>query len=235
MEEQGKPTIVFHPIISSIQKIALYETKSVSFLLYFSNFDSIIYVLVIILQISAIYLLPSFFLYCLPLYMYCTLQRFYLMGSNNTLTRFRVLKIDRMEPRELVVVDDKREYTQDEIKDLVNMIDLGNRTRVGQRNNIGGVARVVSAFGIVGKIRNIFSLSAHVDNYKIGNNCMSLYSIYGILRSMCVLHVTIYIVVIYLFKQSLYLCTILFYMTDKTQGLGFSALRCFFLHSWCNI
>ncbi|XP_012535278.1 polyphosphoinositide phosphatase-like isoform X2 [Monomorium pharaonis] len=105
MEEQSKPTMVFHPIISSIQKIALYETKS----------------------------------------------RFYLMGSNNTLTRFRVLKIDRMEPRELVVVDDKREYTQDEIKDLVNMIDMGNRTRAGQRNNVGGVARVVSAFGIVGK------------------------------------------------------------------------------------
>ncbi|KAL6438360.1 hypothetical protein ACFW04_004485 [Cataglyphis niger] len=105
MEEQGKPIVVFHPIISSIQKIALYETKS----------------------------------------------RFYLMGSNNILTRFRVLKIDRMESRELIVVDDKREYTQDEIKDLVNMIDMGNRTRTGQRNNVGGVARVVSAFGIVGK------------------------------------------------------------------------------------
>ncbi|CAK9830385.1 Polyphosphoinositide phosphatase [Anthophora retusa] len=106
MDENIIPTVVFHPIISSIQKIALYETKS----------------------------------------------RFYLMGSNNTLTRFRVLKIDRMEPKELVVVDDKREYTQDEIKDLVNMIDMGNRTRTGQRNNIGGVARIVSAFGIVGSI-----------------------------------------------------------------------------------
>ncbi|XP_012062724.1 PREDICTED: polyphosphoinositide phosphatase [Atta cephalotes] len=105
MEDQGKSTMVFHPIISSVQKIALYETKS----------------------------------------------RFYLMGSNNTLTRFRVLKIDRMEPRELVVVDDKKEYNQDEIKDLVNMIDMGNRTRAGQRSNVGGVARVVSAFGIVGK------------------------------------------------------------------------------------
>lgn len=73
------------------------------------------------------------------------------MGSNNTLTRFRVLKIDRMESKELVVVDDKREYTQDEIKDLVNMIDMGNRTRAGQRNNVGGVARIVSAFGIIGK------------------------------------------------------------------------------------
>ncbi|XP_076766881.1 polyphosphoinositide phosphatase FIG4 isoform X2 [Xylocopa sonorina] len=106
MDANVNPTVVFHPIISSIQKIALYETKS----------------------------------------------RFYLMGSNNTLTRFRVLKIDRTEPKELVVVDDKREYTQDEIKDLVNMIDMGNRTRAGQRNNVGGVARIVSAFGIIGSI-----------------------------------------------------------------------------------
>lgn len=89
------------------------------------------------------------------------LQRFYLMGSNNTLTRFRVLKIDRMEPRELVVMDDKREYTQDEIKDLVNMIDMGNRPRAGQRNNVGGVARVVSAFGIVGKIITHVFCDAH--------------------------------------------------------------------------
>lgn len=67
-----------------------------------------------------------------------------------------------MEPRELVVVDDKREYTQEEIKDLVNMIDMGNRTRAGQRNNVGGVARVVSAFGIVGKI-----IKPHVSLYCI--------------------------------------------------------------------
>nr|XP_050858184.1 polyphosphoinositide phosphatase isoform X4 [Vespula vulgaris] len=107
MDDNIAPNMIFHPIISSIQKIALYETKS----------------------------------------------RFYLMGSNNTLTRFRVLKIDRMEPRELLVIDDKREYTQDEIQDLVNMIDMGNRTRIGQRNNVGGVARVVSAFGIVGFVR----------------------------------------------------------------------------------
>ena len=35
------------------------------------------------------------------------LQRLYVVGSNNTETKFRVLKIDRMEPRELHVVDDK--------------------------------------------------------------------------------------------------------------------------------
>ncbi|XP_043259095.1 polyphosphoinositide phosphatase isoform X2 [Colletes gigas] len=107
MDNNSVPTVVFHPIISSIQKIALYETKS----------------------------------------------RFYLMGSNNALTRFRVLKIDRTEPKELIVVDDKREYTKDEIKDLVYMIDMGNLTRAGQRSNMGGVSRVISAFGIVGFVR----------------------------------------------------------------------------------
>ena len=54
-----------------------------------------------------------------------------------------------MEPRELEVTDDKREYTQDEIRDLVDMINMGNRTRSG-RTTSGGVARTVSAFGIVG-------------------------------------------------------------------------------------
>lgn len=103
------------------------------------------------------------------------------MGSNNILTRFRVLKIDRMEPRELIVVDDKREYTQDEIKDLVNMIDMGNRTRAGQRNNVGGVARIVSAFGIVGKIIKHFLFKHTVNNctyisFYICIKCNNLYS-----------------------------------------------------------
>lgn len=96
--------MMFHPVISSIQKIALYETKT----------------------------------------------RFYLIGSNNTQTRFRVLKIDRMEPYELSVTDDKVEYTQEEIRDLVTMIDVSNRTRAGQRSASSGVAKMVSAFGIVG-------------------------------------------------------------------------------------
>ncbi|XP_034950859.1 polyphosphoinositide phosphatase isoform X2 [Chelonus insularis] len=107
MDNNEQPSIIFHPIISSIQKIALYETKS----------------------------------------------KFYLMGSNNNLTRFRVLKIDRMEPKDLIVVDDKMEYTHEEIADLVNMIDMGNRTKMNQKNKSGGVAKIVSAFGIVGFVR----------------------------------------------------------------------------------
>lgn len=69
------------------------------------------------------------------------------MGSNNTLTRYRVLKIDRTEPRELVLYDDKVEYTQDEIHDLINMIEGGNRLRTG--------LNIISAFGIVGVFTDI--------------------------------------------------------------------------------
>lgn len=68
-----------------------------------------------------------------------------MVGSNNTQTRFRVLKIDRMEPSELVITDDKVEYTQDEILGLLNTIDAGNR----QRNSL---SKNISAFGIVGKL-----------------------------------------------------------------------------------
>lgn len=71
------------------------------------------------------------------------------MGSNNTETRFRVLKIDRLEPRELHIYDDKVEYTQDEIHDLINMIESGNR----QRGTGTSFSKVISAFGIVGFIR----------------------------------------------------------------------------------
>ncbi|XP_047509279.1 polyphosphoinositide phosphatase [Pieris napi] len=98
----SKTNVVFHPIISSIQRIALYETKA----------------------------------------------RFYLIGSNNTQTRFRVLKIDRTDPRKLDLVDDKVEYNKQEIHQLLSMIGFGNR---GSRSV--GFNKLVSAFGIVGFIR----------------------------------------------------------------------------------
>ncbi|XP_064595494.1 polyphosphoinositide phosphatase-like isoform X2 [Liolophura sinensis] len=94
------------PLISSTQKIVLYETKA----------------------------------------------RFYLVGSNNNETKFRVLKIDRTEPRELAIHDDKVEYTQGEIKNLLTMIYHGNKTRMSQRSN-NGMSRSVSAYGIVGFVR----------------------------------------------------------------------------------
>lgn len=54
-----------------------------------------------------------------------------------------------MEAKDLVIYDDKVEYSPEEIHDLICMIDSGNR-----RSSIGtGLSKVVSAFGIVGFIR----------------------------------------------------------------------------------
>ncbi|KAI2543429.1 FIG4 phosphoinositide 5-phosphatase [Homo sapiens] len=49
------------PIISSVQKLVLYETRA----------------------------------------------RYFLVGSNNAETKYRVLKIDRTEPKDLVIIDDR--------------------------------------------------------------------------------------------------------------------------------
>ncbi|KZS16333.1 polyphosphoinositide phosphatase [Daphnia magna] len=104
MSSPCSPKTKFTPFISSIQKMALYETKA----------------------------------------------RIFLVGSNNTQTKFRVLKIDRTEPKTLVVIDDHVEYSHQEIRDLLSMIDMGNRPR--PRNNLG-FSKTVSAFGIVGFVR----------------------------------------------------------------------------------
>lgn len=100
----NKTSAIFHPIIGSIQKVALYETKTVSKRFVF--------------KAAVIF----FF------------QTYYLVGSNNTQTRFRVLRIDRTEPRELIIHDDKIEYIESEVHNLVK-----NDTNV------------IYAFGIVGK------------------------------------------------------------------------------------
>ena len=85
------------------------------------------------------------------------------MGSNVTQTKFRVLKIDRTEPTELIVIDDKVEYTLPEIKDMLMRIDLGNRSKnpsgglpaTGVSSSQSGTVKkpIASAHGIIGFIR----------------------------------------------------------------------------------
>lgn len=83
--------------------------------------------------------------------LYETKARYFLVGSNNRQTKFRVLKIDRMEPRELNVVDDQQVYSREEIQNLLSMIDVGNRNRQGSLGT--PFVPVASAFGIVGFVR----------------------------------------------------------------------------------
>lgn len=80
--------------------------------------------------------------------LYVTQSRYYLVGSNNTQTAFKVLKVDRTET-ELSIVDDRVEYSYQEIRDLLMRIDNGNRTS----SNPVGVTKTVSSFGLVGFVR----------------------------------------------------------------------------------
>uniref|UniRef100_A0A8C1T647 FIG4 phosphoinositide 5-phosphatase n=1 Tax=Cyprinus carpio TaxID=7962 RepID=A0A8C1T647_CYPCA len=61
-------------------------------------------------------------------------------------------KIDRTEPRDLVIIDDKHVYSQQEVRELLGRLDLGNRTKIGQKGS-SGLSRAVSAYGIVGFVR----------------------------------------------------------------------------------
>eukprot|EP00794_Sanderia_malayensis_P000047 gene47-641_t len=85
----------------------------------------------------------------------CEAARFYLVASNNGQTRFRILKIDRTEPTELVLIDDKVEYNQKQIRNLLQMIDVGNRPKASRSydKGVNGLHHRGSAFGIVGFVR----------------------------------------------------------------------------------
>ncbi|KAJ1975957.1 phosphatidylinositol-3,5-bisphosphate 5-phosphatase [Dimargaris verticillata] len=78
--------------------------------------------------------------------LYETKTRYYIVGSNPSDTRFRVLKIDRTTTSALHLVEDDVVYDKEQIRDLLSMIELGNKTT-------GGLHKVVTAYGIVGFIR----------------------------------------------------------------------------------
>ena len=52
---------------------------------------------------------------------------------------------------DLLNAHEQVEYTSKEIRDLLLMIDVGNRARGQLKDNVG-LARTVSAFGLVGKL-----------------------------------------------------------------------------------
>lgn len=86
------------------------------------------------------------------LVLYETKARYYIVGSNYTETAFRVLKIDRTEPRELHIQDDKHIYSKPQILSLLTTIDSGNRAG-GKQKPSTGLTKTLSAYGIVGFVR----------------------------------------------------------------------------------
>ncbi|XP_050548305.1 polyphosphoinositide phosphatase isoform X3 [Daktulosphaira vitifoliae] len=70
-------------------------------------------------------------------------NRYFVVGSNNARTKFRVLKIDRTEGHDLTIVDDQVEYSE---HDMISVLSLGVH-----RNT--GLNKIASAFGIVGFVK----------------------------------------------------------------------------------
>lgn len=68
------------------------------------------------------------------------------MGSNRTKTEFRLLKLDRTDPISLHVTEDSTVYSRTQIKELLTMIDEGNKS-------YGGLKKTCSAYGIIGFVR----------------------------------------------------------------------------------
>ncbi|KAJ6415785.1 hypothetical protein OIU84_004559 [Salix udensis] len=73
-------------------------------------------------------------------------QNFYMIGRDKNRTLWRVLKIDRSEPSELIVLEDSTTYSESECYDLLRRIHEGNKST-------GGLKFVTICYGIVGFIK----------------------------------------------------------------------------------
>ncbi|KAL8119844.1 phosphoinositide phosphatase SAC4-like isoform X3 [Apium graveolens] len=78
--------------------------------------------------------------------LYQTHSNFYMVGRNKSKTYWRVLKIDRLEPFELNILEDSTIYTQRQCADLLRRINEGNKST-------GGLKFVTNCYGIVGFIK----------------------------------------------------------------------------------
>ncbi|KAI7880338.1 hypothetical protein K492DRAFT_130261 [Lichtheimia hyalospora FSU 10163] len=79
--------------------------------------------------------------------LYETKTRYYLIGTNQSRQRYRVLQIHRTNPKELTVIEDEVVYTEREKAWLLQMIENGNLS-------VGGLQLVpMRIYGIVGFIR----------------------------------------------------------------------------------
>ncbi|WCJ39343.1 Phosphoinositide phosphatase family protein [Euphorbia peplus] len=78
--------------------------------------------------------------------LYETRANFYMIGRDKNRTFWRVLKIDRLEPSELNILEDNTTYTESECCDLLKRIHEGNKST-------GGLKFMTTCYGIVGFIK----------------------------------------------------------------------------------
>jgi hypothetical protein len=70
--------------------------------------------------------------------------RFFIIASNASDSRHRIIKVDRMTQDELNIFEDEAEYTGKEMSAMLKMLDDGNRAS-------GGLGKAKVFFGIVGE------------------------------------------------------------------------------------
>ncbi|CDZ98337.1 Putative phosphoinositide phosphatase [Phaffia rhodozyma] len=78
--------------------------------------------------------------------LYETRSRFYILGTNQSDSRTRVLKIDRLSGTELNVVEDMAIYDARQTAELLRMIEEGNK-------GTGGMEKVMIFYGLVGFVK----------------------------------------------------------------------------------
>lgn len=113
------PNIIFNPLISPIQKVVLYETRSVS-----------------CIQFAFGYKLILFYL-----------QRLYLVGSNNRETRFRLLTIDRLALNRLSIEENANEFNNLEIRRFVS--SLSGSPKVTSAYGVLGFVRFLEGYYLI--------------------------------------------------------------------------------------
>ncbi|KAI5405803.1 variant 6, suppressor of actin mutation, partial [Lathyrus oleraceus] len=74
--------------------------------------------------------------------LYETRSMFYMIGRDKNRTFWRVLKIDRLEPSELNIVEDPILYTETECCDILRCIHEGNKST-------GGLKFLTNCYGII--------------------------------------------------------------------------------------
>ncbi|XP_050383838.1 phosphoinositide phosphatase SAC2-like [Argentina anserina] len=108
--------------------------------------------------------------------LYETRSNFYMIGRDKSRTLWRVLKIDRLDPSELNIVEDSAKYTDIECYDLLKRIHEGNKS-------IGGLKFITICYGIVGFVKFLgpYYMLIITKRRKIGSICG--HTIYGISKS----------------------------------------------------
>ena len=76
-------------------------------------------------------------------YLYENRLRFYIIASNASDSRHRIIKIDRTSQNELIVVEDEAEYSGKQMSAMLKMLDDGNKAS-------GGLGKAKVFFGVAG-------------------------------------------------------------------------------------